>query len=834
MRAPLKVALAVPTPVAGNGLKERLAKVTSMDVAVAALLMGSWVLPSGYSWGAGMLVLMGLWGLPRWLRAAAPMPMPMRWWLAAVALMAAGWSIHLIDHGQWQWKTLGLDRVLKYLAALIAIVAFCQRRPSWQAVTWGCAIGGMATGLFALWQVALQHLSRAEGYTNAIQFGNLALLMAVWCTALGLAGARKGWGTFLCGMGSLGGMLASLLSGSRGGWVTLPFLLLFLLWFLHPRRSTLSVSRRGWHALAAVSLLSVSVFALPIVHERMQLGLQEWIDADSRLASTSVGFRRAVWRYAWQQGQSAPLTGVGQLDFKEHMSAAIKQGRLPPEAVSFNHAHNEWLDMFAKRGWLGVLCLLAFFAVPALAFWQMLRQADAHLRVKLVPHDEQAWRWVRTAAVCGLLTVLGFLGFGLTQVMFAHNNGNVMYLMAVTLWLALATYGRPAMSGRPAQGNTGSNGADKQGSPGTAMDGPGTAAAPLRVMHFVSGGFSGATQVAIDLCAPHPGQQSLLVLRRRSMDITDRLEKLAAQGIEVRTVSRWSHWVTERQVAQLCREWRPDVFVAHGFSEHLWGRYGALRAGVSRMLHIEHNTRERYTARRLRQSLELARVTERIVGVSQAVRDVLVARGHPAEKCAAILNGIDLSRWQGGLPWEQREDAIVMPARFAQQKDHFTLIRAAAMLREQGLQPAVYLAGEGKSSWRKRAQRLAMSLGVADQVRFLGHVSDLPALCGRVKLAVLSTHYEGLGLGLIEAMACGCCGIGTDVEGVQEIITNGETGYLVPHEDARALALQLGHLLRHPDEALAIAVRGQNHVRATFDRQRMTQQYLELLRTPAG
>ena len=316
------------------------------------------------------------------------------------------------------------------------------------------------------------------------------------------------------------------------------------------------------------------------------------------------------------------------------------------------------------------------------------------------------------------------------------------------------------------------------------------------------------------------------------MDISHRLDRLRAQGIEVRTVSRWSHWVTQRQVARICREWQPDVFVAHGFSEHLWGRYGALQAGVSRLLHVEHNTRERYTPRRLRQSLELAQYTEHIVGVSRAVCDALIARGHPAEKCVAILNGIDLQRWQGGLPWDEREDAIVMSARFAKQKDHFTLIRAVALLREQGLQPTVYLAGEGKSSWRKRAQTLSLSLGLGDQVQFLGHVGDLPALCRRVKLAVLSTHYEGLGLGLIEAMACGCCGIGTDVEGVQEILTSGETGYLVPHGDAQALATQLAYLLRHPDQAQAMASRGQAHVRATFDRRRMTQQYLQLLRGP--
>lgn len=354
------------------------------------------------------------------------------------------------------------------------------------------------------------------------------------------------------------------------------------------------------------------------------------------------------------------------------------------------------------------------------------------------------------------------------------------------------------------------------------------AARPLRVLHFVSGGFSGATQVAIDLCGPQSGQDTLLVLRRRSADPAPRVAQLRAQGLQVEVVPRWSHSATVWALVRLCRAWRPDVLVAHGFSEHLWGRYAGLLAGVPRLIQVEHNVRERYGWWRLRQSLWLAGRTECIVGVSQAVRDALVRVGHPAARCRVVLNGIDLSRWTRGLPWAEREDAVVMPARFAGQKDHATLIRAAALLAARGLRPTIYLAGEGKSSWRRRAEALAAELGVTGQVRFLGHVADLPTLLGRVKLCVLSTHYEGLGLGLIEGMAAGCCGIGSDVEGVQEVLTHGETGFLVPHRDAQALADTIARLLADPANAERVAAAGQRHVQATFDRRRMRQQYLAL------
>ncbi len=354
------------------------------------------------------------------------------------------------------------------------------------------------------------------------------------------------------------------------------------------------------------------------------------------------------------------------------------------------------------------------------------------------------------------------------------------------------------------------------------------AARPLRVLHVVSGGFSGATQVAIDLCGDDAGQDTFLVLRRRIMDPTERVRALRAKGLRVEVVPRWSHTVTILALRRLCLQWKPDVLVAHGFSEHLWGRYAALLAGVPCIVQIEHNVRERYGRWRLWQSLWLAQRTDRIVGVSRAVEDVLVRLGHPPERCMTIHNGIELSRWTKGQPWAQREAAIVMPARFARQKDHRTLIEALVPLKALGHRPTVYFAGEGKASWRKEAEQLAARLGVQDQVQCLGHVQDLPALLGRVKLCVLSTHYEGLGLGLIEGMASGCCGVGTDVEGVREIITHGHNGLLVPHADAQALARTLAELLGDDARTQALAAVGQAHVHAAFDRQRMRQQYLAL------
>lgn len=340
----------------------------------------------------------------------------------------------------------------------------------------------------------------------------------------------------------------------------------------------------------------------------------------------------------------------------------------------------------------------------------------------------------------------------------------------------------------------------------------------MRVLHVVTGGFSGATQVAVDLClqALRAGDtQVVLALRRKRHTPMARVEALRAQGLDVRLVPGWSHAATVWALRGIALETRPDLLVAHGFSEHLWGRYAGLWAGVPQLVHVEHNSRERYTRWRLAQARWLARRTGAIVGVSEGVRQHLLSLGFPPERCLAIPNGIALERFpaEALVPWNEREASICMASRFGRQKDHATLIDAIALLAARGLHLPVELAGGGKQRAADRARARVAAHGLQAQVLFPGAVADLPQRLMRRRLFVLSTHYEGMPLALCEAMAAGCACVATDVVGVREVIRHGETGLLVPENDARALADALERLSREPAlaERLGAAARRQAH-----------------------
>ena len=301
--------------------------------------------------------------------------------------------------------------------------------------------------------------------------------------------------------------------------------------------------------------------------------------------------------------------------------------------------------------------------------------------------------------------------------------------------------------------------------------------------------------------------QPLLVLRRKRRTDPKRIAELEQAGVPLAVVPGWSHAATIAALVRVCRRFRPDVLVAHGFSEHLWGRYAGLLAHVPHLVHVEHNTRERYTRWRLAQSRWLARRTDRIVGCSEGVRLRLLEMGMPAERTIAIPNGIRLEPFADAdaHPFAQRIPGIVMVARFSQQKDHATLLHAVGLLRARGLQPPVLFAGGGKTLHRAPLEKLARDLGLQEQARFPGVVRNVPELLMQHQLAVLSTHYEGMPLALLEGMAAGCAVVGSAVPGVREVIDDGVDGRLVREGDAEALANVLEDLLRNPEASARIA-----------------------------
>jgi glycosyltransferase involved in cell wall biosynthesis len=353
-----------------------------------------------------------------------------------------------------------------------------------------------------------------------------------------------------------------------------------------------------------------------------------------------------------------------------------------------------------------------------------------------------------------------------------------------------------------------------------------------RVIHFVTGGGSGATKVALEIACGHlrtGAYEPLLVLRRKKAALPASMqERIAAAGLRTAWVDEGPKWKTRRQLRDLIAGFQPQVFAAHGFSEHIWGRQAAFAAGVPVVVHIEQNC-ERYAFWRRWQARPLAARTSATVCVSQGVLDHLSRLGLAGPRARIIHNGADSSRYAAGAPpFASRSQDIVMVARFARQKDQPTLIRAAKHLADRGWTGRLLLGGDGKASHRAACEKLAQRLGLAQRTDFLGRVSDPAPLYHRCRAAVLSTHYEGLPLVLMDYMSAGCAAIGSEAPGVGDIIRHQINGWSFPVGDDAALAGLLQRVLAGGPAIEAVIARGQADAPARFSLDGMIRAYENL------
>lgn len=140
-------------------------------------------------------------------------------------------------------------------------------------------------------------------------------------------------------------------------------------------------------------------------------------------------------------------------------------------------------------------------------------------------------------------------------------------------------------------------------------------------------------------------------------------------------------------------------------------------------------------------------------------------------------------------------------------------IRALALLRKKHPESSLKVIGSGGEL--EKLQGLCTELGVEDSVRFLGFLPNADTLSQMASSAffVMPSVNEGFGIVYLEAMASGCITIGTEGEGIADLIVHGENGFLVPADDPDAIVRVIEWCLAHPDEADRIARNGNNAAR---------------------
>lgn len=303
-----------------------------------------------------------------------------------------------------------------------------------------------------------------------------------------------------------------------------------------------------------------------------------------------------------------------------------------------------------------------------------------------------------------------------------------------------------------------------------------------------------------------------------------------AQGrraVQIELVQRAGRFWDPRAVAthaRLLRRLDPDLCVINLQTPYsgLHATLAALLVPRCRVVTIEHlplpslsraaHVVKRMTSRRLAAHVAVsAHTAEAIAAEARLPRErIQVIRNGVSEPAAGMIE-LGLSRpIVGGM------------GRLDRQKGFDVLIDALALL------PGVSAVIAGDGSERDALLRHARDRSVADRFAIVPWTTEIGPFLRSLDAFVLPSRYEGLPLALLEAMATGAAVVASDVGAVAEAMVSGESGVLVPCDDAPALATAIRRLLDDEQERTQFGAQAQQEWRSHFTAERMQRDYSDL------
>ena len=342
----------------------------------------------------------------------------------------------------------------------------------------------------------------------------------------------------------------------------------------------------------------------------------------------------------------------------------------------------------------------------------------------------------------------------------------------------------------------------------------------MKVIHLISGGDTGGAKTHV---------HSLLQNLSRGMDITlvcfrdgPFAREAAELGIETRVCSG-GFFSALREVRRMIAEEGFELVHTHGSRANLAGAILRSTCGRPVVSTIHSDYRLDYMGRPLAAAtygvlnvLALRRIKYH-VGVSDAMRDLLISRRFPRETTFAIYNGLDFSREpkrhdraafcaRVGANAAPGDIVVGAAARLDPVKDLATLVRGFAAAREGHPELKLIIAGEGPE--RPALEALAEELGVRGAVTLAGWLDDMEEFYSALDINTLSSLSETFPYALTEGAAYRLPTVASAVGGIPRLIEDGKTGFLFAPGDWEKLGARLAQLASDPGlrERLGAAV----------------------------
>ena len=292
----------------------------------------------------------------------------------------------------------------------------------------GSATGAIGAALVAIYQFEFLGISRADGfYFNAIHFGNTGLVMGA-ASFIGFltmpVKKRFGFARIWLVIGGFSGMLTSLLSGSKGGWLSLVTVLIVVVVYLSKK---LNLWKRLAMFVISGALLAGTLTMMPnqTVLGRIESGLQGakiWIST-GQVTEGSVSLRLAAWKIGVGMFEDRPWTGWGGKKMGPEQHQRLAQTGLDSQFIGALGAfENEYINSLVRFGLVGGIGLLLAFGSPLIAFARFRKHTDPS---------------IQGMSLLGMLLPLMYMEFGLSVSVLSVNTCRQVYFSWCIVLLAL-------------------------------------------------------------------------------------------------------------------------------------------------------------------------------------------------------------------------------------------------------------------------------------------------------------------------------------------------------------------------------------------------------------
>ena len=400
---------------------------TIINFAVTLFFLSIFIVKGGYNAAPALLMLIGL-GYGVYTLIKKPLlnlSKVDKWLIYSYLFYFFTFVLSLSINGG---KMRDLDTASRVIFLIPVFLLLLKRPIKTCVLSYSIPLSGVIAVCIALYDKFILNLNPDQNpRIMHIQGGDISMSLGIFSLIIALYAHHKKDVklTTLSVIGGLCGIVGSLLSTARGGWVALPVLLVVILYIYRQ-----SLSKRFFLTFFGIIVIaSIGISQMPNnrIMERIDVAQKDiQLYLDNHDGNTSLGARFEMWKSALEMAKEKPLFGWGIQGATEKRKLDTKEKIVTGDIGQFTHAHNQYLDDLSKRGIVGLLALLAVLFIPLNAFMK---------RLKTTNHE------TKLIATLGVAHILSVMVYGLSQGFLVHNSGTIFYFfLTIVFYAAIRTH----------------------------------------------------------------------------------------------------------------------------------------------------------------------------------------------------------------------------------------------------------------------------------------------------------------------------------------------------------------------------------------------------------